>query len=1290
MKGMQRWLAQDAYTWLWSPRTHRLRLGIALGSVFLYGLVVTLTVTYIGINVLVLSFIPLLIITLFFGPLAGAIAAVLIPFANVVLFERLGVPLWAVIVQEQRWAAFPILVLFAVTIGVLRDLVRRLYTLENVYRRTFAAVPDAILLVNQEGHIVRANPAVQRIFGYSPAELVGRPIEVVLPSASITQRASRVPADKARPTSHRREKNLLPHAVRKDGTSIPVDITRAVVDLPEGPTTIISVRDMSAHWEREALLHHVEKRYRLLFESAPVMYITTEQRDGEPIITECNWAFASILGYEREEIIGQPLAAFYAPQSRKALRGGGYQKALTGGLYGVERQLVTRDGRMVDTLLFAVPETDLHGRVIGTLAMFVDITRHKQMEATLRRREEELATRERILSLALRTTDMDTLLQGVLQELMGFTRAEMGGLYLREDGTFVLRAHVNTPAILEQSFQHIPVDAPYDWLRQATLVRERLEEQGRIHPTAKEAGIQARISLPLRAPGAHPHDPPVAVLILAATDYHAFNEEDIQALRAMAAQIALAIAHVQAIRQAQQRLKRLQMLRDIDRVIIHNLDFQRIKRVVVESIATEIAELIAISVQDLQATSRTTVRLPDGTIYMDLPLTLTSLEEWFTTHPEPLLLQSVTDDPRLAGLATWIEQYDLQTYLGIPLLLEQRVVGILHLMAREVGRFSEEDIAFFVTLAGQVAIAIANARMLADLKARAHAVETVLRAQLPQIDVLDEDTLEGHLLITWKQALSLEGIEFFRFDARRGRLHLTSQVGHAFPTGTDLSFAIGQEKGLVGWVAHTRRSLYLPDCSTDERWIPLRPEIRSAYFVPATWHGRLLGVVTFLSEHRDAFPPVQRDLIDLFVQQGAGLLENARLLREAKEHIALLTALSEIATELESLYTETEVVQAVGENARRICDTSHVAIILLKDATPHVMWHHGLRGETLPELLDVPHLMSNHPNFSLDEPYVVSHIHHLRDEHLQQRLAHLGYQAFVVLPLRHHDKLFGHVLCFWDTAHQPPPYELEVMRTFGHLAAAALDRAYLHEDLNRTNVALQEALTARDDMLRNVTHELRTPLTMVRGYAELMEMGLIRDPGDIKEYAQVILRNAVHLQHLLDQLLLFQQLRFGQRELAATPINVVTWLDEIVTEWRQPMQEAGLTLELEIPDAPLVMQGHPKYLRQVMTNLLDNARKFSPEGGKVTVRAWREGEEIYISVSDEGIGIPPEKADKVFERFYQIDASPTRRYGGMGIGLALCKEIVELHGGRIWVESAGLGQGTTVTFTVPAAKEADR
>ncbi len=236
------------------------------------------------------------------------------------------------------------------------------------------------------------------------------------------------------------------------------------------------------------------------------------------------------------------------------------------------------------------------------------------------------------------------------------------------------------------------------------------------------------------------------------------------------------------------------------------------------------------------------------------------------------------------------------------------------------------------------------------------------------------------------------------------------------------------------------------------------------------------------------------------------------------------------------------------------------------------------------------------------------------------------------------------------------------------------------EELARANEELQELDKMKTEIIQNVSHELRTPLTLIMGYAELLGEGILSSPVEVREAGRLIEEHAEHLKRLVEQLLAFQRLERSAMEIK--PFDVRDWLEEVIKAWQPALNKAHLSLRAHIDENVGYALGNTGYLRQVLDNLLDNARKFSPTGGTITLRAWREDDTVYISVQDEGIGVPPEKLPRLFDRFYQVDGSPRRRYGGMGIGLALCKEIVDRHGGRIWAESEGVGKGLTVTFTL--------
>lgn len=230
---------------------------------------------------------------------------------------------------------------------------------------------------------------------------------------------------------------------------------------------------------------------------------------------------------------------------------------------------------------------------------------------------------------------------------------------------------------------------------------------------------------------------------------------------------------------------------------------------------------------------------------------------------------------------------------------------------------------------------------------------------------------------------------------------------------------------------------------------------------------------------------------------------------------------------------------------------------------------------------------------------------------------------------------------------------------------------------------LHGALLVREQILQNVSHELRTPLTLISGYSELLaEQAAL--PTAAAEMLKIITEQTDHLAMLVNQLLTFQSIEDDRNVLELIVMD--QWLESQVATWRPILERAGLQLDVTQAGDPAVIRGNWDYLNEVMQNLLDNARKFSPQGGTVTISVIHIDTVVVVSVSDQGIGVSPAKLSQLFDRFYQADAGVTRRFGGMGLGLALVREIISNHGGRVWAESPGEGAGFKVSFAIPAAE----
>jgi signal transduction histidine kinase len=270
-------------------------------------------------------------------------------------------------------------------------------------------------------------------------------------------------------------------------------------------------------------------------------------------------------------------------------------------------------------------------------------------------------------------------------------------------------------------------------------------------------------------------------------------------------------------------------------------------------------------------------------------------------------------------------------------------------------------------------------------------------------------------------------------------------------------------------------------------------------------------------------------------------------------------------------------------------------------------------------------------------------------------------------------------------------HDLDTLKTLASSAAIAIETARLFTEEMERAAALKRALEQQRELdrlqrefIQNVSHELRTPLALIRGHAELLETGELGDLQSAQQKsASVISRRTRMLSKLVDDIIAV--LTIEAQELKREPLSLAQLVRTSMADFQTAAETAGLTLSAEIaPDLPLV-SGDSVALHRMLDNLVSNALKFTSAKGHVTMRLFRGEDTVTLQVSDTGVGIPNDRLERVFDRFYQVDGSTTRHYGGVGLGLALVKGIVEAHGGQITVASQ-VGQGTTFTVSLPAGE----
>lgn len=262
--------------------------------------------------------------------------------------------------------------------------------------------------------------------------------------------------------------------------------------------------------------------------------------------------------------------------------------------------------------------------------------------------------------------------------------------------------------------------------------------------------------------------------------------------------------------------------------------------------------------------------------------------------------------------------------------------------------------------------------------------------------------------------------------------------------------------------------------------------------------------------------------------------------------------------------------------------------------------------------------------------------------------------------------------------------ELEVANQQLQEYAGHLERTI--EELRGANDRLKELDRMKVSFFSMISHELRHPLTVAKGYLELMETGGAGDlTTEMRRYLHIVNENFDHLAGMIDDLLDLSLMEAGRFQIQRQAVRPSSFINHAVQAFTASARDKGLTLESQLPEGLPLVSADPLRVVQVLTNLLQNAIRFTPSGGSITIRARETAREVEVCVADTGIGMPREHLDRIFEHFYQIRRDESNSHGA-GLGLAICREIVRLHGGRIWAESEE-GKGSRFYFTLPRAVE---
>jgi signal transduction histidine kinase len=451
--------------------------------------------------------------------------------------------------------------------------------------------------------------------------------------------------------------------------------------------------------------------------------------------------------------------------------------------------------------------------------------------------------------------------------------------------------------------------------------------------------------------------------------------------------------------------------------------------------------------------------------------------------------------------------------------------------------------------------------------------------------------------------------------------------------------------------------------------------------VPLSVKGKVIGVIQAINKRGGRpFTEDELTLLTSFASQAAIAIENARLFtqtdQELAERVAELSTLQEIDRQLNATLDFERVMNLGLEWALRTTSATAGGISAMTAERD------GLQVVAMKGYAELAVYQ--------EKPWPL-------DRGIVGRVARTGEAALVIdvtqdpdyveaaegmcsqlsVPIIREGEVIGVISLEGRDAATFGEQDLAFMQRLADHIAIAMTNARLYADVKAANEAKSEFVSI-------VSHELKIPMTSIKGYAKLLQMGT----GDITEqqrsFLSIISSNVDHMDVLVQDLLDISRIETGRMKLELQPVRLAAIVDEVVRLMHHEFETRQQTLSVNVPtDLPPVRADRAR-LAQVLTNLLGNAYKYTPEGGAISVRAEIQAETVLCSVGDTGIGISSQDQEKLFEKFFRADNEFVRSLKGTGLGLSIARSIVELQGGQIWVESE-LGRGSVFNFTVPIA-----